>query len=59
MSIIYKTFQLLYIFDFFTYICLHESTEMFFCLLSTLSEEGNDNPLQYSHLENSMDRGAW
>ena len=22
-------------------------------------EEGNDNPLQYSCLENSMDRGAW
>ena len=21
--------------------------------------EGNDNPLQYSSLENSMDRGAW
>ena len=21
--------------------------------------EGNDNPLQYSGLENSMDRGAW
>ena len=21
--------------------------------------EGNDNPLQYSRLENSMDRGAW
>ena len=21
--------------------------------------EKNDNPLQYSHLENSMDRGAW
>ena len=21
-------------------------------------EEGNDNPLQYSYLENSMDRGA-
>ena len=21
--------------------------------------EGNGNPLQYSHLENSMDRGAW
>ena len=20
---------------------------------------GNGNPLQYSHLENSMDRGAW
>ena len=23
------------------------------------SREGNDNPLQYSCLENSMDRGAW
>ena len=22
-------------------------------------EEGNGNPLQYSFLENSMDRGAW
>jgi len=22
-------------------------------------EEGNDNPVQYSYLENSMDRGAW
>ena len=22
-------------------------------------EEGNDYPLQYSYLENSMDRGAW
>ena len=21
--------------------------------------EGNDNPVQYSSLENSMDRGAW
>jgi len=21
--------------------------------------EGNGNPLQYSHLENLMDRGAW
>ena len=21
--------------------------------------EGNDNPLQYSRLENPMDRGAW
>ena len=21
--------------------------------------EGNDNPLQYSHLGNPMDRGAW
>ena len=24
-----------------------------------LSAEGNDNPLQQSCLENSMDRGAW
>ena len=24
-----------------------------------LPGEGNDNPLQYSCLENSMDRGAW
>ena len=23
------------------------------------SGEGNDNPLQYSCLENSMDKGAW
>ena len=23
------------------------------------TREGNGNPLQYSHLENSMDRGAW
>ena len=22
-------------------------------------EEGNGSPLQYSHLENSTDRGAW
>ena len=25
----------------------------------TSSGEGNGNPLQYSFLENSMDRGAW
>ena len=23
------------------------------------TEEGNDNPLQFSCLENSMDRGVW
>ena len=23
------------------------------------TREGNSNPLQYSHLEKSMDRGAW
>ena len=27
--------------------------------LGRFSGEGNDNPLQYSCLENSMDRGAW
>ena len=27
--------------------------------LGRFPEEGNDNPLQYSYLENSMDRGAW
>jgi len=27
--------------------------------LRRFSEEGNDNPLQYSCLENSMIRGAW
>ena len=26
---------------------------------STLRREGNGNPLQYSCLENSLDRGAW
>ena len=27
--------------------------------LGRYPEEGNGNPLQYSCLENSMDRGAW
>ena len=27
--------------------------------LGRIPGEGNDNPLQYSCLENSMDRGAW
>ena len=27
--------------------------------LERSSGEGNGNPLQYSHLENPMDRGAW
>ena len=27
--------------------------------LYSLIREGNGNPLQYSYLENSMDRGAW
>ena len=28
-------------------------------LLASLSGEGNGTPLQYSCLENPMDRGAW
>ena len=28
-------------------------------VLGRFPGEGNDNPLQYSCLENSMDRGAW
>jgi len=27
--------------------------------IDTFSGEGNCNPLQYSYLENSVDRGAW
>ena len=27
--------------------------------LGRSSEEGNGNPLLYSHLKNPMDRGAW
>ena len=30
-----------------------------FSMLSTPFGEGNGNPLQYSYLENPMDRGAW
>ena len=29
------------------------------CRLGRSPEEGNGNPLQYSCLENPMDRGAW
>ena len=29
------------------------------CYLKLYYEEGNGNPLQYSCLENPMDRGAW
>jgi len=28
-------------------------------MLERFSEEGNGNPLQYSCLQNPMDRGAW
>ena len=32
---------------------------MLFNMLSRLVREGNGTPLQYSCLENPMDRGAW
>ena len=28
-------------------------------LKSSMNREGNGNPLQYSYLENLMDKGAW
>ena len=28
-------------------------------VLGRIPEEGNGNPLQYSYLENPMDKGAW
>ena len=34
-------------------------TLFFFYFQSLLLEDGNGNPLQYSCLGNSMDRGAW
>ena len=34
-------------------------TLLFFYSQSLLLEDGNGNPLQYSCLGNSMDRGAW
>ena len=40
---------------------LIEVSQIFICLFYLIRsrEEGNGNPLQYSCLENSMDRGAW
>ena len=37
--------------------CLHEIYNLL--LKDELHGEGNGNPLQYSCLEKSMDRGAW
>ena len=34
-------------------------TVVLVCISLTISEEGNGTPLQYSCLENPMDRGAW
>ena len=34
-------------------------SRLFLCLISQNSGEGNGTPLQYSCLENPMDRGAW
>ena len=38
---------------------LMSPSETFFISIIVLSMESNDNPLQYSCLEISMDRGAW
>jgi len=40
---------------------LKEVTQIFICLFYLIRsrKEGNGNPLQYSCLENSLDRGAW
>ena len=38
---------------------IREKSYFFFPGLGSSSGEGNDNPLQYSCLENSTDRGAW
>ena len=34
-------------------------TPVFLYIISVFSGEGNGTPLQYSHLENPMDGGAW
>ena len=36
-----------------------EETDLFFTVVCLISGEGNGTPLQYSCLENPMDRGAW
>ena len=38
---------------------IHRTQENILPTLSPVSGEGNGNPLQYSCLENSMDRGGW
>ena len=38
---------------------LHPKDECIYILMYGASGEGNGNPLQYSCLENPMDRGAW
>ena len=38
----------------------HSTFKVFMCIfIKKLRGEGNDNPFQYSSLENSMDGGAW
>ena len=39
--------------------CYHLSKFHIYALVYCIGGEGNGTPLQYSHLENSMDRGAW
>ena len=45
------------------YICIYMKHNRAFLVVQTVKNlspgEGNGYPLQYSYLENSMDRGAW
>ena len=43
----------------FTWEVPHIHTHIIKCSLEILIEEGNGTPLQYSCLENPIDRGAW
>ena len=45
--------------DIFAYFSGKWAKKMPFSVTSEVMGEGNGNPLQYSCLENPMDRGAW
>ena len=42
-----------------SFIKFHETTGLLFYMYDTSHGGGNGNPLQYSRLENPMDREAW
>ena len=48
-----------YCIDWETLDILNQRPPELLCILNALSNIRNGNPLQYSCLENSMDRGAW
>ena len=53
-----KAESLLEVFTFFN-LLIHQMNVFEYLYLYVLCGEGNGNPLQYSCLENPMDRGAW